>query len=186
VTSSSGSGESPALETDPVEISAPALADRPSCDRNNTDCLAQLGLYLAGQDGYAGQETEDAYVISYQVCSTFQPSEFVEQGFKTGGSTAPIDVAEAYAKETFQDAYEQASFEGASTHLREILRHQERKVAAQRGGSGRGAAYSPLWNASEDALQTVFELRLRGELRRRPGGELRRERRVLSHVFANP
>jgi hypothetical protein len=51
-------------------------------------------------------------VLSYQVCSTFEPKEFVDQGFHTAGSTNPVDVAEAYAKETYQAQYEAAGFTG--------------------------------------------------------------------------
>lgn len=96
----------------PAVVTSPALGAPPTCSRNNIDCLNELGHYLAAADGFAGTESEDAFVVSYQVCSTAEPREFVEQDFETGGSVDPVDVAQAYATEMFQPGYEQASFEG--------------------------------------------------------------------------
>lgn len=89
----------------------PPAAGPPDCDRNQIDCSTALGEYLAESEGFSGMAA-DSFVLAYQVCSVFPPEDFVAQGFETGGSTDPVDVAQAYAEETFIASSQQAGFEG--------------------------------------------------------------------------
>jgi hypothetical protein len=105
--------DDPPVVDDSPASEAPSLADEPpDCDRDFIDCLTALGDYLAAREGYVGMQA-DSFTLSYQVCSVFEPEEFVDQGFDTpGGSTDPVDVARAYADETYVPESEEAGFEG--------------------------------------------------------------------------
>jgi hypothetical protein len=105
----------PYVYTPPPDLSSirdsPAL-DPPDCDRNTIDCVTSLGEYLAASEGFAGMQA-DSFVLAYQVCSVYPPKDFVDQGFDTpGNSEDPVDVALAYAEETFTPASQQAGYEG--------------------------------------------------------------------------
>src|SRR5439155_9608871 len=60
-------------------MSAHAIRRPPDCDRNNLDCLETLGKWLATKGGYTGTAAK-AFLPSYEVCSAFEPKEFVDPG----------------------------------------------------------------------------------------------------------
>jgi hypothetical protein len=101
--------ESPSAVTQPDEPSVPDSL--PDCDRNNIDCVEALGEYLADSADWTGMQA-DSFVLAYQVCSVYPPEDFVDQGYATGGSTDPGDVARAYAEETFVESSWQPGYEG--------------------------------------------------------------------------
>jgi hypothetical protein len=89
----------------------------PDCDRTNIDCIETLGRWLAERAGYTASWTE-SFTVAYQVCHAFEPREFVEQGYRTGGSTRPEDVARAFAEETFETPYQTPGFRGCLAAFR--------------------------------------------------------------------
>jgi hypothetical protein len=104
----------PYVYTPPPDLSSdsPAPDSATDCDRNTIDCVTSLGEYLAANEGFAGMQA-DSFVLAYQICSVYLPKDFVDQGFDTrGNSEDPVDVAIAYAEETFTPASQQAGYEG--------------------------------------------------------------------------
>lgn len=91
-------GDTDTEATSPATTPRSRLATETPCDRDNIDCLEELGESLAARQGFSGRRTEP-FTLAYQVCSTFTIGEVAEQ------YDAPYDAlsaASAYAYETFQ------------------------------------------------------------------------------------